>query len=251
MSPVKEPCFFCETFQIVKNPVAYARLFEGVESQTIIGEASHVYLTSPSSAETLQAFFPDARFILILRHPADRAYSLYNHMRRYGYETIGTFEKALAKEEKRFHSKWFQNNCNQYFYNFLYFRSGLFAEQIQRYYRFFDRAQFHFLTLDRLRDNPEKELGEIFDFLGARKTFKPEIRVFNQGLTTKFPWVMQILNLKIKKPLWLRRRLLATAGKYNMKAIDPMNPETRRNLASRYKRDLAELYEIAGIRFDS
>lgn len=251
MSPVKEPCFFCETFQVVKNPVDYARLFEGVENQSLIGEASHVYLTSPSSAVTLQAFFPGARFIVILRHPADRAYSLYHHMRRYGYETIGSFEKALAAEEKRFHSKWFQNHCSQYLYNFLYFRSGLFAEQIQRYYKLFDPRQFYFLTLDRLRDNCEAELGEIFEFLGTEKTFKPEKKIFNQGLTSRSARVERFLNLKIKRPLWLRRRLLAMAGKYNMKAIEPMNPETRRKLAIRYKKDLAKLQEIAGIRFDS
>jgi hypothetical protein len=250
MSPVKEPCFFCETFQIVKNPVDYARLFEGVESQTRIGEASHVYLTSPSSAKTLRAFFPDALFLIILRHPADRAYSLYHHMRRYGYETIGSFEKALAAEEKRFHSRRFRKYCNQYFYNFLYFRSGLFAQQIKRYFEIFDCRQFYFLTLDGLREDPGGVLGKIFDFLGVKKSFTPDIKVYNKGLTSRSARLEHFLNLRLKKPLWARHWLLAIAEKYNMKTIEPMDPDTRKKLSMRYEKDLAELFEVAGIRFE-
>jgi hypothetical protein len=250
MSPIKEPCFFCDSFQVVRDPVAYSRLFENAGNLCAIGEASHVYLTNPSSAKTLKTFLPDAKFILTLRHPADRAYSLYHHMRRYGYETIGTFEKALAAEEKRFRSKRFKKNCNQYFYNFLYFRSGLFACQIKRFFDLFDQSRFHILTLDRLKKDPARELSAIYDFLGVKNLFQPEIKVHNPGLTSRLPRLENFLNLRLRKPKWLRRRALQMAEKYNMKPVPPVGQETRAGLARRYTEDLAMLYSLTGIRFE-
>ncbi len=249
MSPIKEPCFFCETFQIVKNPIAYHRLFDAAEKETLIGEASHVYFTSPGTAMVLRSFFPAAKFVLILRHPADRAYSLYHHMRRYGYETIATFEKALAAEEKRFQSSFFRKHCNQYIYNFFYFRSGLFGEQMERYLALFDQSQFYIVTLTQLKEAPLATIQGIFDFLDVRSNFTPEMKVLNMGETTRFSLVQNLLNLKLRRPAWLRRIGLNFSRKYNLKEIPPMNPETRHRLCIRYQSDLVKLYEFTGIKF--
>lgn len=248
LSPVKEPCFFCETFQIIQNPVEYIGLFDAVDNEAIIGEASHVYLTNPNTPRMLKAFFPGAKFVLILRHPADRAYSLYHHMRRYGYETIGTFENALKAEERRFHSEFFRKHCNQYLYNFFYFRSGLFGEQLERYFALFDRSRFHIVTLDQLMINPLSIIQRIYDFLNVRGTFTPEIKVFNKGETSRFPLVQNLLNLKLRQPAWLRRIGLDLSRK-NIMDIPPMDTETRHQLCIRYQSDLARLYELTGIKF--
>ena len=218
MASVKEPSFFCEPFQIVANPIHYVRLFDGVQDETAIGEASHVYLTHPESGKTLKAFLPEARFVLTFRHPADRAYSLYHHMRRYGYETAGTFERALAIEEKRYHSRWFQKHCGQYFYNFLYFRSGLFGEQINRYFSLFDPKRFHILTLADLKKAPFETLKQIFTFLQVNPDFRPNIsRVFNQGQTSRSPWLQYLLYQKTRRPFRLRQTVRALTEKYNIK----------------------------------
>ena len=87
MSRIKEPTHFCRLFQVVKNPIEYYQLFDGAKGESFIGEASHAYLTDPSSCRVIKALFPLAKFILILRNPADRAYSLYNHMRYHGFES--------------------------------------------------------------------------------------------------------------------------------------------------------------------
>jgi len=247
LSPVKEPCFFCETFQIIKNPVDYARLFDAAGTKTLIGEASHVYFTNPSSAGTLRQFFPDAKFILILRHPADRAYSLYHHMRRYGYETLGTFEKALSAEEKRVSSEFFRRHCNQYLYNFFYFRSGLFGEQVERYFSLFSRSQFHIVTLAQLMERPLPTIEGIYKFLDVREDFKPEIKVFNKGETSRWPLLQNSLNLKLRRPQWLRRIGLNFSRKYNLMEISPMSPETRQQLCDRYQPDLEKLHGLTGI----
>lgn len=169
-SPVKEPTFFCDNFQLIRDPLEYFRQFDSPASVRI--ESSHAYLTNPGTAETLRTLFPDAKFVLILRDPKNRAYSLWRHMRRLKhevdglpYEDIPDFAAALKAEPERFASRAFAENCRQYFWNFLYCRSSLYDEQIERYAALFDRNQFHVLSLAELSSAPVKTTQEIMRFL--------------------------------------------------------------------------------------
>lgn len=248
MPSVKEPTFFCEGFQVVKNPVRYFELFDPVNGEQAIGEASHAYMTDPSSARILKGLFPDARFIVILRHPADRAYSLYHHMRRYGYEKIGTFEEALKVEDRRASSPIFREKCKQYFYNYLYFRSGLYSEQIERFLSFFEKKSFYFTTLNSLKTNPLREVKLIFEFLDLKTDFVPDIKIHNEGsMTTRAPFVQYFWNTKVLYPRFLRKMGLKVLRKVNFMKVPPLSKETRNALLPRYESDLRRLGQLTGI----
>jgi hypothetical protein len=254
MSPVKEPSFFCDIFQVVDNAVDYAKLFQNATTQKRVGEASHVYFSYPKTAPVLRAFFPDARFLLILRDPVDRAYSLYHHMARHGFEWIPSFEKALQAEEHRAVDPAFEKHNPQYFYNYLYFRSGLYGEQIERYLQWFERDRFLFLTLDELQSNPLGVIQRAWAFLDVDPSIVPEIEVKNKGGGVRSaPW-----------QFFLRHRLRPTLTRLNVprKAemlawlfgrnstgvpIPPMNPKTRELLRSRYANDLQRTEEFTGL----
>lgn len=82
----KEPSFLSSHFDKHINSTAkYFELFDDVQEEKIIGEASPNYLSDPASPRILKGLFPDAKFIIALRNPADRAYSLYVNLRRYGH----------------------------------------------------------------------------------------------------------------------------------------------------------------------
>src|SRR5580765_3646808 len=91
MSPVKEPRFFAFEGESVNfggpwgerlNPevmafnsiASYSALFEDVEDETAIGEASPIYLWAAKAAARIHRRVPDARLIAILRDPVERAY---------------------------------------------------------------------------------------------------------------------------------------------------------------------------------
>src|SRR5262245_16385958 len=57
----------------------YVRLFKNFEDQTAIGEASAAYLWSTTAAKNIASRRPDARIVMILRDPAERAFSQYLH----------------------------------------------------------------------------------------------------------------------------------------------------------------------------
>lgn len=117
MSPVKEPNFFAlEGEQIdFSNPAmaeqvlpklatdldAYRTLFQDVQHEQAIGEASSWYLHSTRAPVRIRRHIPEAKLIAILRNPAQRAYSGYRMNVRDGWEPCATFDDALQDQERR------------------------------------------------------------------------------------------------------------------------------------------------------
>ena len=169
VSAVKEPSFFCSHFQIVENPVDYFNLFKSDRKYRV--DSSHVYMSNPETPPILSALFPQAKFIVILRSPKQRAYSLYRHMRRFlhedglPFEEIASFDEALTAEDVRFTSETFAAECRQYFWNFMYCGSSLYDVQLRRYMGLFDARQFHFLTLAELANRPIEVSRGLAQFL--------------------------------------------------------------------------------------
>ncbi|HET7626188.1 MAG TPA: sulfotransferase [Verrucomicrobiae bacterium] len=80
-----------------------ARLFFGAPSKVakpITGEASPYYLFHPSAVSRMARTLPDAKLIVLLRNPVERAYSHYQHQVRSRTENL-SFEDALASEKER------------------------------------------------------------------------------------------------------------------------------------------------------
>jgi hypothetical protein len=172
-------------------------------------------------------------------------------MKRNGFEKIGSFEKALEIEESRLHSMRFQKKCPQYYYNFLYYHSGLFGDQIERYFSLFSRDQFHILTLEQLKEHPTASLRRIFEFLGLDAGFQSTIDHHNKSLaTTRLPMIKYVLKSKMNAPRWLVAIGKKTIGKIDTRKIPPIKPKTRTNLLTRYEEDLRKLANLTGLRLD-
>lgn len=168
-SHIKEPTFFCSYFQIVSDPVTYFNLFKPGYRYNL--ESSHAYLSNPETPPIIGELFPEAKFILTLRDPKKRAYSLFHHMRRQRKkqtpirEPLENFFDALNAESERFVSDDFRLNCRHYFWNFMYCRSGLYDQQIKRYIDIFGLDRIYVTTLASLSKEPTIVLDEICRFL--------------------------------------------------------------------------------------
>jgi hypothetical protein len=249
---LKEPSFFARSFQWVKDPVAYVSLYEPAGGQAAVGDASHIYLEDPESPPVLRAFFPGARFVLVFRHPTDRALSLYAHMVEGGYELHQSFERALDAEEQRFQSKRFRRTCRQSFWNFMYVRSGLFGEQVQRYLQHFAPDQFWFTTLDRLIKEPATTIGDLHHFLGLEPLAVDELSrdatskgVRSQLLAYAEQRLLRPLERRTGFPGEARRTRLSRWNKSRPKPT--MQPETRLRLNERFEPDLRLLRDLTGL----
>jgi hypothetical protein len=68
--------------------------------QAITGESSPYYMFHPLAAQRIAADLPDAKLIVLLRDPVERAYSAHTHEQARGFEPE-PFERALELEESR------------------------------------------------------------------------------------------------------------------------------------------------------
>lgn len=254
MSRVKEPNHFTELFPRVRDRADYLSLFDGDAPWR--GESSHTYLTDPGSAQLIFSEVPDARFIVSLRDPATRAHSLYHHMRRHGYEWLGTFEAALAAEPRRLRSPRFRRWCPQYVNNYAYVRSGRYGEQLERYLEHYEPDRFLFLCFDDLATFSDETASTILRFLDLpddhRASF-PEKNVI--GSTANRAWLHHLVHRAMRdrddplRTVEPRRvaRARAMLDRHNLVDMPPLDDVLRAEIRDQLRDDLARTRELTGL----
>lgn len=155
-------------YALVDND-AYHALFNDVEEETAVGEASHSYLYRPEAPGRIRAYAPGMKLIAMLRDPVERAFSHHRQMIRDGREPIGDFALALEEEGARVRDRWWPD--------FHYVRMGLYNGQLKRYFDLFERDQIRVYLYDDFRTNPSGVLQDIFRFLDVDDAFVPEATV--------------------------------------------------------------------------
>ena len=116
---------------------------------------------------------PDAKILIMLRDPAERAYSQYLHLRRNGREKVSDFAVALEREESRVSRGWGPD--------WHYCRRSRYREQIERYLSAFDESAVYVCLLDDLKERQSELMRGIFAFLGVDDAFQAEAEHRNAG----------------------------------------------------------------------
>ena len=166
MARVKETNYFLDRNRRVTSVNALYAQFDQDPRIVHRGDASHHHLSCPESADRILRTCPEARFVILLRDPVERAHSLYLHNRNNGFESIRTFERALKLETARATSKRFQRRSVEHPMNFAYFQSGVYDEQLRRYLELFPRERFLIRTYEEFASDPEVVLLDVHRFLG-------------------------------------------------------------------------------------
>jgi hypothetical protein len=253
----KEPAHFCspappwqERYQDFNT---YLGLFAEAGDRKAIGEASVAYLKNPGADERIYTRYPAAKIIIILRNPADRAFSWFTFMCQYGIEGSSSFEGALAEEQARAEDLEFKSKNWTWYWMTQYFAFGLCGEYVERFARRFPPEQVHFLLFDDLKADPLGETQKVYRFLGVDPTFVPTIEVHNPTWVPFSVRLQHFLALRTKatpgtshpEPStlgFLDRRVYPFIGGLNLllgrlRRVR-LNPETRRHLLVRYREDI-------------
>jgi hypothetical protein len=174
MPDAKEPWFFARELWertpprpegTPKTLEQYAAWFQGAGAAQLVGEASPLYLWSPTAAARIAEARPDARIIAILREPASFLRSLHMQFLQTYIETESDFAKALALEPARRAGR----EIPRYTYwpqTLLYSEHVRYVEQLQRYLAVFKREQLLVLTYDDFLADNEATVREVLRFLG-------------------------------------------------------------------------------------
>jgi Sulfotransferase domain len=145
--------------------------------ETISGEASPSYLFDPHAPERIKHFAPDAKLVILLRNPVDRAYSHYQHAVRYWGETR-SFADAIKVEEtwigeeqeKRIHDP---QKMGVRRIQHSYLTRGLYLEQLHLWDSAFGRENLLILRAEDYFEHPETVMPDVLDFLKIDK-WQPE-----------------------------------------------------------------------------
>ena len=185
MSPVKEPNYFAfnqslpdfngpenisgsvilrdrlkrEKYQFsVTSTKSYQQLFSKAQSAIAIGESSVSYLYYPHSAQRIFQAVPEARIIVLLRNPVDRAYSKYQQFLRDAAEPIKDFEAAIEAEPSRIKENWSPT--------WFYLDRGFYYRQLKPFYDVFGADRIHVALYEDFVRDPQNTLNGMFKHLG-------------------------------------------------------------------------------------
>lgn len=136
----------------------YLRAFPAPQAGSRAGETSPAYLYVPGTAERIRAARPDIRLVAILREPAARAFSAYQHLRREGREPLD-FASAVAAEPRRISEGWGLL--------WRYLDTGRYGMQLQRFLDVFPRDQILLLRHEDLAQDAEAVCRRVFRFIGV------------------------------------------------------------------------------------
>jgi hypothetical protein len=106
---------------------------------------------------------PDAKLIVQLRNPVDRAYSQFHMRRRDNEEPFESFAEALEHEDPSFGGRPAAPDPGEWR---TYLKRGLYAEQLERWLRYFPREQVHVLSMEDLEAGAEAAMDDLHRFLG-------------------------------------------------------------------------------------
>lgn len=160
-------------------------------------EASPLYLFNPLAPKRIVDLLPHVKLLFLLRNPTERAISHYFHEKQLQRESL-SIDIALQAEENRLASILAcQDYKNEIFKNHSYKCRGLYKEQLQRYFQYFDQSQCLILSSEAFFADPGTALQDIFKFVGVDPTFKNKHyknRSFSRIKTTISPELRESLD---------------------------------------------------------
>lgn len=236
---LKEPAFFSSLKNTRFNKFErYMTIFEPADkNHRWVGEASTAYLTDSESASRIHRYTPNAKIIIILRNPAQRAYSLYNWMVQEGYEYVQTFEEALRLEKIRINKKIPNYFEPEYYHNYLYFNSGLYSRQVKRFLELF-KENVHVMKFEDFTKNPDSELNNVYNFLDIKPTGCCSDGYSNESKTVYSP-VLQFILRKFTKS--------CLSGRLNIEPLIRNKQVLKRFVFKQVKEEITTLSAVRNI----
>jgi len=251
---VKEPTYFMsmpalqgdEWTYFAGNKQGYLDLYKDAKGYKAIGDASPGYLWDVNAARLIHEVSPDARIVIILRDPIERAQSHYLRIKWWGLDPL-SFPEAVKRDVSDNPIGWWSK--------FLYVETGMYYEQVRRYLDLFGKEQVGiFLTEDLEKDTPGV-VGAIARHIGIDPALldQQELqRVHNVSRAPRLKWLYDAVRATVS--LRMRMKILPEPVRkwmsYNSvfyKSDKPrIEPEASQYLQAIYGPDLIKLEELLG-----
>ena len=284
MSPLKEPHFFCtdirrENFSnffknrsvspahlkhylskkrlskmqiaFVDNERDYFQLFSEHSDEKYLGEVSNGYLLSTVAAQNIYNYNPEAKIIMILRDPCDRAFSQW----------LREFQANLSRSSNFVDDVNYDYSLNDPVYHqssYTLVEQGLYFNQVKRYLDLFPHNNIKILFHHDLKNSPEKVKNDLFSFLNVENyniNFKKKYNatkmprnkliagIFNQ-IRPKNPFLRDLLPKKIKS------FILNIIFSSDKKGMFLLSKKEKIEIFNHFKNDINHLEKLLNVKLD-
>lgn len=183
MPSEKEPDYF--NYNYSKGEEWYLSLFNDVNHEKAIGEASVRMFNMYDALKKLKKFNPDIKLIFIFRNPVERVFSNYMY----------DLSKGLIRPHENF-SEIIRDKSWRWYNGYVdlghYYKHCCFIEKL------FPKENILYTFHDNLKSNPLSYCKSIFTFLEVNDSFIPTANM--QHNTTVYP--NSISQLKIAYKVW-------------------------------------------------
>lgn len=230
----------------------YEALFAAAPPQAQRGESTSLYLHDPAAHDRIRAAVPDARLILVLRDPADRAHSNWARLWSAGLEPEPDVVRSCSLEQQRAQAGWAP------FWRYL--ELGCYGEQLEHLYATFPREQALLLRYRELREAPARTLDRICAFLSVRTGVLTEIPAENVTTQASTSLRNRALSAAMRAGTAVEHRLpertwgtsdgfLVRHLQREQRPRQPLAPEQRAALLPHFQDDVRLLEELTGEQF--
>lgn len=253
MPSLKEPHYFADFelspefdnfLPVIRRRRDYQDLFKDSGGFAAIGEASPSYLCDAEAAERIKSAIPNAKIIISLRNPVERAYSHYLMDFNRGSESL-PFEQALEFDLARQEKGWGKSSQ--------YIELGLYARQVKSFVDTFGRERVYVVLFEDLVRDTRATMQGIARFLGIDPDAYPASafsQIHNPYEESRGPMARAILRmapLRIFAKSWIPQRVRTIVRNRLLFADKPKVPlgqDTRRAVAVRFEKDLQALEQL-------
>ena len=194
MSPRKEPYFFCPIMvpnedkksNPIRNEKEYLNLFKESKDEIFLGEATASYLGDPKAAQLIYEKNPNAKIIIIIRNPVERAFSSYWGLVKHGLKI--SFSDSIRKDFEKLKKDEISDS---------YLFAGFYFEQIKKYQEIFGKENVKIIISEEFRNNIEEVVNEVLKFLGLSKMSGIKKEIHGSYKIRKRQYLKPILGNKI------------------------------------------------------
>ena len=230
----------------------YQDLFRDAKPNQILGEASVSYLWSQTAAKEIFNANSNAKIIIVLRNPIERAFSHYLMDLRLNFTNLN-FHDALVEDLIAKHKSW--NASSQYV------ELGEYYLQVKRYLDIFPHSQVKIILHEDLKNSTLKTVKDTYSFLGIDNNFTPDLNKRHNETYVFRNDTINTLYRKVKLVYWIKnhvgksfktklRSLLSKKGSLPMitdrekEILLPYFKEDIKQLQTEINRDLSNWLKI-------
>jgi hypothetical protein len=160
---VKEVSYFNDPFNFWRGPDWYRSHFAAAGDVTAVGDATPL-MQNALAVQHLSELLPDARLVAVLRHPVDRTYSHYQHLRATGVERR-SFDRAIRAE-----LTLPARTGGQY-----YLQRSEYLPQLQEIVRHYPRDALLVVLFDDLVGKSEETYAAVCRHIGVDEQVRPDV----------------------------------------------------------------------------